>query len=59
MGCPIDDLPAAQIKALVQTDPGQLPAPVAAAVGDFIERIGGLENARLALQMLEQIEHDS
>jgi len=56
MGSPIDDLPAAQIKALVETDPALLPAAVAAVVRDFIERIGGLENARLAAAMLERLE---
>ncbi len=56
MGRRIDDLPAAEIKALVEAAPEQLPGSVAAAVGDFVERIGGIENARLAVEMLEHLE---
>jgi hypothetical protein len=56
MGCPIDRLPAWQIRALVETHPAQLPRAVAAAVREFLERIGGLENARLAVEMLESLD---
>jgi len=56
MGCPIDRLPARQIRTLVETHPARLPRAVAAAVREFLDRIGGLENARLAVEMLESLE---
>jgi len=56
MGCPVDRLPAQQIRTLVETNPAQLPPAVAGAVREFLERIGGIENARLAVEMLESLE---
>ena len=56
MGRHVAELPAAEIKTLVATAPEELPVSVAAAVRDFVERIGGIENARLAVEMLERLE---
>jgi hypothetical protein len=36
----------------------ELPEREALAVTDFIERIGGRENAILAVEMLEEVERD-
>jgi hypothetical protein len=52
----IDDLPAVELKALLEADPGGLPESVNGAVRDFVQRIGGLANAHLAVQMLEELE---
>jgi hypothetical protein len=54
----IDDLPVAELKALLAMDPAELPEPGPAAILDFVDRIGGIENARLAIEMLEAIEAD-
>ena len=52
----IDDLPAKQIKAALALDVDKLPDDEAWAIQDFIQRIGGKENAELAVKMLEEIE---
>jgi hypothetical protein len=52
----IDSLPADQIRAALSVDLDELPEEEAFAIQDFIQRIGGRENARLAVEMLEQIE---
>lgn len=52
----IDDLPARELKALLEIVPEDLPEPGAAALRDFLARIGGIENARLAAEMLEAME---
>lgn len=52
----IDDLPAEQIKAALALDTGQLPEDRAWAIQDFLERIGGRENAMMAVETLGQLE---
>jgi len=52
----IDDLPAVELKALLATDPDELPESVNGAIRDFVQRIGGIENAHLAVAMLEELE---
>ncbi len=52
----IDDLPAHELEALLDLAPEQLPEPAAAALLDFLHRIGGEENARLAVEMLQELE---
>ena len=52
----IDDMPAKQIKAALALDVDRLPDDEASAIRDFIQRIGGKENAELAVKMLEEIE---
>ncbi len=52
----IDDLPAVELKVLLEVDPGNLPESVNGAIRDFVQRIGGIENAQLAVQMLEELE---
>lgn len=49
---PIQDLAAAEIRLALE-EAGQQRLE---AVEEFIDRIGGLENARLAIQMLSRIE---
>lgn len=56
MACRIDDLPAEQLRAALMVDLEELPAEEAYAIQDFIERIGGRENALLAAEMLEELE---
>ncbi len=49
---PLDQLSATQIRiALDRLDPAQ-----ADLLSDFIGRIGGLENASLAVELLEELE---
>ena len=52
----IDSLPADQIRAALSVDLDELPEEEAFAIEDFIQRIGGRENAFLAVEMLEQLE---
>jgi len=52
----IDSLPADQIRAALSVDLDELPEEEAFAIQDFIQRIGGRENAFLAVEMLEEIE---
>jgi len=52
---PIDHWPAEVLKAAV-VDEGELTMEQAQAVQQFIRRIGGLENALLAVDMLLEIE---
>ena len=52
----IDGLPAKQIKAALALDMDRLPDDESSAIRDFIERIGGRENAELAVEVLEEIE---
>jgi hypothetical protein len=52
----IDDLPAEQIRAALSIDPTELPFEEALAIEDFLDRIGGIENALLAVRMLESLE---
>jgi len=52
----IDDLPAEQLRAALMVNLEELPAEEAYAIQDFIQRIGGRENALLAAEMLEELE---
>ena len=52
----IDDLPADELQAALSVDPTELPQEEADAIKDFLRRIGGLANARLAVQMLQELE---
>jgi hypothetical protein len=55
----IDNLPAEQIRAALSIDPTELPFEEALAIEDFLDRIGGIENALLAVGMLESLESGS
>ena len=52
----IDDLPAKELASLIANDTGRLTEEQATAVEDFIRRIGGIENAWLAIDMLNDLE---
>lgn len=52
----IQDLPAHQIAHLLATEGKDLTKEQAVALGDFIDRVGGLENALSAVEMLSQLE---
>lgn len=52
----IDNLPAEEIAAALAVDPDELPKREGLAIKDFIERIGGRENAIKAVKLLEQLE---
>jgi hypothetical protein len=52
----IDDMPAEQIEALLASDSDELPEHEALALEDFIHRIGGRENAELAVEMLQSLK---
>jgi hypothetical protein len=55
----IDDLPARELQAILSLEPQHMPDDAAIAVRDFIERIGGMENARLAADLLDHVEQAS
>ncbi len=52
----IDRLPLEQLQAVLAIEPDDLDAETAFAVRDFVDRIGGRENALLAVQVLREIE---
>ena len=52
----IQDLPADKIAALLSADGTRLSAAQVAALREFIEDIGGIENARTAVEMLSELE---
>jgi hypothetical protein len=52
----IDHLSCRELRAVLSFDPDELSDNEAGMLRDFLERIGGLENARIALRMLEHIE---
>ena len=52
----IDSLSAEQIQALLDVRPGVLNDEDAAALRDFVDRIGGIENATMAVKLLGRIE---
>lgn len=52
----LDTLPADELLATLMTDPRELLDEERFAVNDFIQRIGGRENALLAAQMLCGLE---
>lgn len=51
----IDRLPLEELQAVLSVDPHDLDEELACAVQDFVDRIGGRENARLAVEMLQQM----
>lgn len=52
-----DDLAAHEIDWLLRADESDLPEHYATARQNFLWRVGGTENARLAIQFLAKIEH--
>lgn len=52
----IEDLPVEQLRAILTSDGRQLDEEQVRAIRRFIRRVGGLENARLAVAMLSQLE---
>ncbi len=52
----IDTLPSDRLQVLLITPPEMLSSREAREVADFIDRIGGFENAMLAMETLQQIE---
>ena len=59
MALQIDNLPAAQLRLALSVAPAELFEEEALAVKDFIRRIGGRENAVVAVELLEEIERAS
>jgi phosphohistidine swiveling domain-containing protein len=53
----IQDLSTEKIAALLAADGNQLSAAQVAALREFIEDIGGIENARDAVEMLGELDH--
>jgi len=54
----IDTLPAEVLQAVLDVDLDQLGGEDGLLVREFLDRIGGAENARLAIEMLAEIEAD-
>ncbi len=52
----IDDLPADELRAALSVDLDERPLEEAMVIQDFIQRIGGRENARAAVDMLDEID---
>jgi hypothetical protein len=52
----IDDLSAADLKAILSVDLDQLDDDEVLAIKDFVLRVGGVRNARLAVEMLNRME---
>jgi len=52
----IQDLPATKIAELLAMQGSDLTEEQAADLRDFIEQIGGIENAYAALEMLSQLD---
>jgi hypothetical protein len=52
----IDDLNAADLKAILSVDLDQLDDDEVLAIKDFVLRVGGVRNARLAVEMLNRME---
>jgi hypothetical protein len=52
----IDDMSAADMKAILSADLEQLDDDQVLAIKDFVIRVGGLRNARIAVEMLRQLE---
>lgn len=59
MALRIDDLPAEQLQAALAVDRDELPAEEALAIEEFVARIGGRENAILAVELLGELEKDT
>jgi hypothetical protein len=52
----IDDLSAADLKAILSVDLDQLDDDEVLAIKDFVLRVGGVRNARMAVEMLNRLE---
>ena len=52
----IDDLSAADLRAILSADLDQLEDDEVLAIKDFVVRVGGLRNARMAVEMLNRLE---
>ena len=52
----IQDLTAAEIEAAIDAANVELGIDEIMAVQDFVDQIGGLANARLAIEMLSKLE---
>jgi len=52
----IDDMSAADMKSILSADLEQLDDDQVLAIKDFVIRVGGLRNARMAVEMLRQLE---
>jgi hypothetical protein len=52
----IDDLSAADLRAILSVDLDQLDDDEVLAIKDFVLRVGGVRNARLAVEMLGRLE---
>jgi hypothetical protein len=52
----IQDLTAAEIEAAINAADVELGVDEMLAVQDFVDQIGGLANARLAIEMLSKLE---
>ena len=53
---PIEALPVHQLRAILEADGRQLDEEQVRALRRFLRRVGGLENARLAVAMLSRLE---
>ena len=53
---PLEALPLEQLRALLETDGRRLDEELAQALRRFLRRVGGIENARLAVAMLSRLE---
>jgi hypothetical protein len=52
----IDDLSAGDMKSILSADLDQLDDDQVLAIKDFVIRVGGLRNARMAVEMLKELE---
>ncbi len=55
MSC-IDHFSAREIRAALDADDSDMSEEDVIALQDFVHRIGGLENAQRAIEMLEEID---
>ena len=51
----VQDLPAEEIAALLAKEGSEVSPQQAVALQEFIQNIGGVENARTAVEMLKQL----
>jgi hypothetical protein len=58
MAFQIDTLPADQLRLALSVAPAELPEEEALAITNFIRRIGGIENAVAAAELLEAVERE-
>ena len=55
----MENLPAELLRAVLNVESGQLTQEQSFEVYQFVERIGGVENAELAADMLCRLEDDA